>query len=124
MRPFRIGIVCGAFALVAFHATAASAAGPSGALLLGEGFKDGYNFGIGARGGFTLPMSLYLGGTFVYHLGSREGTSSAPDRSPSAPTWVSGTQTSWRPFPRFAPAPFAARRRRSAPARAPSGQVS
>jgi hypothetical protein len=74
MRPFRIGIVCGAFALFALHATTAAAAGPSAALLLGEGFKDGYNFGIGVRGGFTLPMSLYLGGTFVYHLGSSEGT--------------------------------------------------
>jgi hypothetical protein len=76
MRSLRIGIVCAAFALFALHSATASAAGPSAGLLLGEGFKDGYNFGIGARGGFTLPViPIYVGGTFVYHLGHSESTS-------------------------------------------------
>jgi hypothetical protein len=29
-----------------------------------------YGLGLGIRGGYTLPMKLYLGGTFIYHLGS------------------------------------------------------
>lgn len=37
--------------------------------LLGYGFKDGVDFGFGARGGYTLPANVYLGGTFMYHLG-------------------------------------------------------
>ncbi len=28
------------------------------------------NFGIGVRGGYTLPMHLYVGGTVVYHFGT------------------------------------------------------
>src|SRR3954467_2906350 len=75
MRPSRIAFFGAASALLLLlHTTPASAAGPSAALLLGEGFKDGYNFGIGARAGFTLPMNLYVGGTFVYHLGKSENT--------------------------------------------------
>jgi hypothetical protein len=48
--------------------------GVSAALLLGNGFKDGYGIGLGARVGYTLPMNLYIGGTFVYHLGKTEST--------------------------------------------------
>jgi len=55
------------------YATTASA-GPSAALLVGNGFKDGYNLGIGARAGVTLPMSLYVGGTLMYHLGKSDST--------------------------------------------------
>ena len=73
MRPSRNAIVGAAFALFALYSNTASATGGSAALLLGNGFKDGYSVGIGARGGFTLPMSIYLGGTFVYHLGRSEG---------------------------------------------------
>ena len=33
--------------------------------------------GLGARGGFTLPFNFYVGGTFLYHVGtSANGTSS------------------------------------------------
>ncbi len=42
--------------------------------LLGYGFKDGVDLGLGVRGGYTLPMNLYLGGTFVYHLGKSYDT--------------------------------------------------
>jgi hypothetical protein len=73
MRHLRISIVGAVFALLAVHSTTASATGASAGLLLGEGFKDGYNFGFGARAGFTLPMSIYVGGTFIYHLGKSEG---------------------------------------------------
>jgi hypothetical protein len=65
---------CILFALATLYAPTAFAAGPSAAVLVGNGFKDGYNIGIGARAGLTLPMSIYLGGTFVYHLGKSEST--------------------------------------------------
>jgi hypothetical protein len=73
MRHLRIGIASAAFAFFGLFSTRASAMGPSAALLLGEGFKDGYNFGAGVRAGFTLPLGIYVGGTFVYHLGKTEG---------------------------------------------------
>ena len=41
----------------------------SAAVLLGYGFKDGVGVGLGMPGGYTLPVNVYLGGTFVYHLG-------------------------------------------------------
>lgn len=41
--------------------------------LLGYGFKGGTNFGFGARGGYTLPANVYLGATFLYHLGKTVG---------------------------------------------------
>ncbi|MEI9950099.1 MAG: hypothetical protein WDO74_14285 [Pseudomonadota bacterium] len=57
------------------HAEAAPTAGHASiAGLVGYGFKDGVNFGLGLRGGYTLPMNLYLGGTFVYHLGKSQST--------------------------------------------------
>jgi len=46
----------------------------SAAALLGYGVKDGVGLGLGVRGGYTLPMNLYIGGTFVYHLGKSEST--------------------------------------------------
>jgi hypothetical protein len=43
--------------------------------LIGYGFEDGYNFGLGVRVGSTLQSKVYVGGTFVYHLGKTESTS-------------------------------------------------
>lgn len=40
--------------------------------LLGYGFEDGVKLGLGVRGGYTLPMNVYVGGTFLYHLGESE----------------------------------------------------
>jgi hypothetical protein len=45
--------------------------GPSAALLLGFATAD-LNFGIGARGGYTLPNNIYVGGTLVYHVGTSD----------------------------------------------------
>jgi hypothetical protein len=70
------GTVCllSLFAAGAAHAEDSPSAGhASAAFLLGDGFKDGIGLGLGARGGYTLPMNLYLGGTFIYHLGKSEG---------------------------------------------------
>jgi hypothetical protein len=66
-------LICLSLGLSLLYAQTASA-GPSAALLVGNGFKDGYNIGIGARGGVTLPMSLYVGGTLMYHLGKSESS--------------------------------------------------
>ncbi|HEX4334595.1 MAG TPA: hypothetical protein VH062_01705 [Polyangiaceae bacterium] len=38
--------------------------------MLGYGFKDVVGVGLGVRGGYTLPMNVYVGGTFVYHFGA------------------------------------------------------
>jgi hypothetical protein len=64
-------------------------------VLLGYGFGSGggggesvnpYGLGLGARIGYTLPMNLYIGGTFVYHLGgSRSAGGGGPSVSYS--TW-------------------------------------
>lgn len=70
------GTVCllSLFAAGAAHAEDSPSAGhASAAFLLGDGFKDGIGLGLGARGGYTLPMNLYLGGTFIYHLGKSDG---------------------------------------------------
>ena len=51
-----------------------SISGASVALLAGYGVKDGYNVGVGGRVGETLPNRLYLGATFVDHLGITNAT--------------------------------------------------
>lgn len=45
--------------------------GASVGVQLGYGFDDAYKFGLGVRGGYTLPQ-IYVGGTFVYHFGESE----------------------------------------------------
>ncbi len=42
--------------------------------LLGNGFKSGVKLGFGGRVGYTLPANVYLGATFLYHLGNSQGT--------------------------------------------------
>jgi len=49
---------------------AATAMPWSAGLLLGYGFNGAEDLGFGLRGGYTLPMHVYLGATLVYHLGS------------------------------------------------------
>lgn len=44
--------------------------GITAGILLGYGFDDAAGFGLGLRGGYTLPIHVYLGGTFIYHFGS------------------------------------------------------
>jgi hypothetical protein len=47
---------------------------PGGSLagLLGYGFNDALQVGFGARGGYTFPNKLYIGGMLMYHLGSSQ----------------------------------------------------
>jgi hypothetical protein len=41
----------------------------SAAGLVGYGFEDYSNFGLGARFGYSLRNNIYLGGLFQYHFG-------------------------------------------------------
>jgi hypothetical protein len=41
--------------------------------LIGYGFKDGANFGLGARVGYTLEQNIYIGGNLMYHFGHDYG---------------------------------------------------
>ena len=43
--------------------------------LLGYGFKDEVGFGLGARGGYTLPMNIYVGGMLTYFFGAHDVSS-------------------------------------------------
>jgi hypothetical protein len=53
--------------------TAPDREGVSAGVLVGYGFDDAYKFGLGARGGYTLPSpKVYIGGTFVYHFGESQ----------------------------------------------------
>jgi len=75
--PIALGAAClmSLFGAAAAHAEESPTAGhASVAGLLGYGFKDGVGLGLGVRGGYTLPMNVYVGGTFVYHLGKSEST--------------------------------------------------
>lgn len=53
---------------------AARTNGLSAAGLVGNGFEDGVNLGVGARLGYELER-VYLGGTFVYHFGEERSAS-------------------------------------------------
>jgi hypothetical protein len=70
-------LAIGAFVLApgVAHAGATDEHDPHGsaALLVGYGFKDYSNFGIGARGGYTLAQNIYIGGLLQYHFGKSEG---------------------------------------------------
>jgi hypothetical protein len=44
---------------------------PTAGAMIGQGFTDGYNLGIGARAGYSFATKLYVGGTFIYQGGRR-----------------------------------------------------
>jgi hypothetical protein len=44
--------------------------------MLGFGFNDVYDFGIGVRAGYTLPQHIYIGGEFGYFFGDTIGNAS------------------------------------------------
>jgi hypothetical protein len=67
----RATVAAGLAAMAVLWAGAAQAQGKvSAGVLLGDGFGDWYGAGLGIRGGYTLPMRVYVGGTFVYHFGT------------------------------------------------------
>jgi hypothetical protein len=45
----------------------------SAAILIGYA-SENLKFGFGLRAGYTLPIKLYVGGTFIYHLGTSTPT--------------------------------------------------
>jgi hypothetical protein len=88
MRQLAIGLIACAVLLGAESARAQTASttthwavaaaspyyGPSAAVLLGFATND-LNLGLGARGGYTLPNNIYVGGTIVYHVGTSDEVS-------------------------------------------------
>ncbi len=76
--PAADGEDAGATASAAVAASEPGAAEADGAhpwsvgALVGWGFNGGAKLGLGARAGYTLPMHVYLGATFIYHLGESE----------------------------------------------------
>ncbi len=78
-RKLLIATVASSLSLAASSAwaqtdTAPDREGASVGVLLGYGFDDAYKFGLGARGGYTLPQKIYIGGTFVYHFGESQSS--------------------------------------------------
>jgi hypothetical protein len=67
-------LTVGALMLAPAIANAMPESEPHGSVagLIGYGFKDGANFGLGVRGGYTFQQNFYIGGTFMYHLGTSE----------------------------------------------------
>jgi hypothetical protein len=58
--------------------------------------SESMKLGVGVRGGYTLPMGLYVGGTFIYHLGSSaEGSSALGTIESSARFIVSGAEVGY-----------------------------
>lgn len=54
------------------QASTPSARSPfSMALLAGHGFKDAFGTGFGGRLGYTLPNRIYIGGSALYHVGTK-----------------------------------------------------
>jgi hypothetical protein len=47
------------------------------ALLGGWGSNPAAGIGFGLRAGYTLPLHVYVGGTFIYHLGESENGATA-----------------------------------------------
>jgi hypothetical protein len=66
-----VGLGTTLVAAVAGAEPAATAEHASVGALVGYATDD-LNLGLGVRGGYTLPSNVYLGGTFVYHLGRSE----------------------------------------------------
>jgi hypothetical protein len=69
-------------------------AGPSVGALIGFGTDDVNKVGFGVRGGYTLPQPVgpgrfYVGGTFVYHLGTSQDL---PDGSVTEKLWMLGAE--------------------------------
>ncbi len=67
-----VAVLTSAVAVPARAERAQTAGHASIGALLGYGFDRRMNVGIGLRGGYTLPMNLYLGGTFMYYLGESD----------------------------------------------------
>jgi hypothetical protein len=63
--------------------------------LAGNGFEDGVNVGFGARLGYGFNR-LYLGGTFVYHLGeSRDANVLGQSEDVSVNIWYFGGEVGY-----------------------------
>jgi hypothetical protein len=78
-------VVALTLAFLLLHEGTAAALGPSAEVLVGYAVTDtvddaiavGYDVGLGARGGFTMPLNFYVGGTFLYHVGTHTSATSS-----------------------------------------------
>ena len=91
-----IGLARSAFAALLVTLTTASARAESvgGAVLVGHGFDEGYNFGLGIRGGVTTRPGVYVGGTIVTHLG-RDGVKTERYERPQTDLSYAGAEGGW-----------------------------
>lgn len=76
IRKLLVAAVASSMSMAASSAWADDAApdreGVSLGVLVGYGSNGLYKFGLGVRGGYTLPQKIYIGGSFVYHFGETE----------------------------------------------------
>ena len=103
----RIGLARSALAaLLASSLTTAGARAESvgGTLLVGHGFDEGYNFGLGIRGGAATRPGAYVGGTVMTHLG-RDGVKTEQFERPQTDLYYAGAEGGWE----FAWGPLVAR---------------
>ena len=91
-------LVCGILVASTLTASASFAqalgdtSGLSAAVLAGYGTNN-LNLGFGARVGYTLPaIPIYIGGTFLYHLGTSE-SSTIPSFTGGAPTTIDSSSS-------------------------------
>lgn len=77
-----------------FSSRDARASGASAALLAGHAFSDAYKFGVGVRGGFTLPANVYFGGTVMAHVG-KVGRQVGMFSSPQTDYWYFGAEAGY-----------------------------
>lgn len=70
-------------------------ADPTGVSLggtLGLGTQETYGFGVGLKGGYTLPSRLYIGGVANYHIGTQ---TEALGNTISNRTWYLGPEVGY-----------------------------
>jgi hypothetical protein len=76
IRKLVVAAVASSMSMAASSASADDVApdrqGASAGILVGYGSNSLYKFGLGVRGGYTLPQKIYVGGSFVYHFGESE----------------------------------------------------
>ncbi len=81
-----------AAAATAFSSSEAEATsvGASVGYGLAGGSPNAYGLGFVGRIGYTLPIDVYLGGTFVYHLGT--SADGVPDSKVTRNIWYAGAE--------------------------------
>ncbi len=61
--------------------------------MLGYGFGDQYGVGLGAKGGYTFPNRVYVGGNLNYHFGTSQDF--LDNNTVSSTTWFLGPEAGY-----------------------------